>query len=158
MQSLVVVLVFFSILGCTVSGIVMSQYVFAFLPIQGGMSLARLVHMVCVYWSFILMSLHLGLHWNMILGVVRKAAGATAPSSIRTLILRLLAAAVAAYGVYAFVKHRLVNYLFLRTMFVFFDYEQPPLQFLVEYLAMMGLFVIFAYFINKFIGKQGGKS
>lgn len=122
------------------------------------MSLARLVHMVCVYWSFILMSLHLGLHWNMILGVVRKAAGATAPSSIRTLILRLLAAAVAAYGIYAFVKHRLVNYFFLRTMFVFFDYEQPPLQFLVEYLAMMGLFVIFAYFINKFIGKQGGKS
>lgn len=114
--------------------------------------------MVCVYWSFILMSLHLGLHWNMILGVVRKAAGATAPSSIRTLILRLLAAAVAAYGIYAFVKHRLVNYFFLRTMFVFFDYEQPPLQFLVEYLAMMGLFVIFAYFINKFIGKQRGKS
>ena len=121
------------------------------------MSLARLAHMVCVYWSFILMSLHLGLHWNMILGVVRKAAGATAPSATRTLVLRLMAAAVAAYGVYAFVKHRLVDYLFLRTMFVFFDYEQPPLQFLAEYLAMMGRFVFFAYYMSKFIGKHGGK-
>lgn len=157
-QSLVVVLVFFSILGCMVSGIVMSQYVFAFLPIQGGMSLARLAHMVCVYWSFVLMSLHLGLHWNMILGMVRKAIGTPAPSRIRTLVLRLMAAAVAAYGIYAFLKHRLVDYLFLRTMFVFFDYEQPPLQFLAEYLAMMGLFVLFAYYVNKFIGKQGGKS
>lgn len=158
LQSLLVVLVFLAILGCMVSGIVMSQYVFAFLPIRGGMSLARLVHLVCVYWSFILMSLHLGLHWNMILSVVRKAAGAPAPSSMRPLVLRLMAAAVAAYGIYAFVKHRLMDYLFLRTMFVFFDYEQPPLQFLAEYLAMMGLFVLFAYYVNKFIGKQGGKS
>lgn len=158
LQSLLVVLVFLAILGCMVSGIVMSQYVFAFLPIQGGMALARLVHLVCVYWSFILMSLHLGLHWNMVLGVVRKAAGAPAPSAMRTLILRLMAAAVAAYGIYAFVKHRLMDYLFLRTMFVFFDYEQPPLQFLAEYVAMMGLFVLFAYYVNKFIGKQGGKS
>ena len=158
LQSLLVILVFLAILGCMVSGIVMSQYVFAFLPIRGGMSLARLVHLVCVYWSFILMSLHLGLHWNMILCVVRKAAGAPASSAMRTLILRLMAAAVATYGIYAFVKHRLVDYLFLRTMFVFFDYEQPPIQFLAEYLAMMGLFILFAYYVNKFIGKQGGKS
>ena len=158
LQSLLVVLVFLAILGCMVSGIVMSQYVFAFLPIRGGMSLARLVHLVCVYWSFILMSLHLGLHWNMILGVVRKAAGMPAPSPLRTAVMRLLAAVVAAYGIYAFLKHRLTDYLFLRTMFVFFDYEQPPMQFLAEYLTMMGLFILFAHYVNQFIGKQGGKS
>ena len=154
LQSLLVILVFLAILGCMVSGIVMSQYVFAFLPIQGGMSLARLAHTVCVYWSFILMSLHLGLHWNVILGVVRKAAEATAPSAMRTLILRLMAAAVAVYGIYAFVKHRLVDYLFLRTMFVFFDYEQPPLQFLVEYLAMMGLWIFLAHYGSKLLKRK----
>lgn len=154
LQSLLVILVFLAILGCMVSGIVMSQYVFAFLPIQGGMSLARLAHMVCVYWSFILMSLHLGLHWNMILGVVRKAAGTTAPSHLRTLILRLMAAAVAAYGIYAFLKHRLVDYLFLRTMFVFFDNEQPPLQFLAEYLAMMGLWIFLAHYGSRLLKRK----
>lgn len=154
LQSLLVVLVFLAVLGCMVSGIVMSQYVFAFLPIQGGMSLARLAHMVCVYWSFILMSLHLGLHWNMSLGVGRKAAGATATSPIRTLVLRLMFVALAAYGIYAFVKHRLVDYLFLRTMFVFFDYQQPPLQFLAEYLAMMGLWIFLAHYGSKLLKRK----
>ena len=97
------------------------------------------------------MSLHLGLHWNMILGVVRKAAGMPAPSPLRTPVMRLLAAAVAAYGIYAFVKHRLVDYLFLRTMFVFFDYEQPPLQFLAEYLAMMGLWIFLAHYLGNLL-------
>lgn len=87
----------------------------------------------------------------MILGVIRKAAGATAPSPLRTFVMWLMAAAVAAYGVYAFVKHRLVDYLFLRTMFVFFDYEQPPLQFLAEYLAMMGLWIFLAHYLRKLL-------
>ena len=52
---------------------------------------------------------------------------------------------------YAFLKHRLVDYLFLRTMFVFFDYEQPPLQFLAEYLAMMGLWVFLAHYLGKLL-------
>ena len=157
LQSILVVLVFLSILGCMVSGIVMSQYIFAFLPIQGGMSLARLTHMVCVYWGFVLMSFHLGLHWNIILGVARKAFKMPAPSPVRTLVLRLMALAVAAYGIYAFIKHRLIDYLFLCTLFVFFDYEQPPILFLAEYLAMMGLFVLSAHYASKFIQKIPGR-
>ncbi len=156
-QVVLAALVLLAILGCMVSGIVMSQYVFAFLPIQGGMSLARLAHMVCVYWSFILMSLHLGLHWEMILGMIRKAAGIQVSSPLRTTALRLLAVAIAAWGVTAFVKHRLVDYLFLRTRFVFFDYEQPPLPFLAEYLAMIGLLVFFAHYASKLFHKRGGK-
>ena len=57
------------------SGIVMSRYVFDFLPISGGMLLARRLHILGSYWGFLLMSLHLGLHWNMILGMMRKRFG-----------------------------------------------------------------------------------
>lgn len=62
--------------------------------------------------------------------------------------------ALAAYGIYAFVKHRLVDYLFLRTMFVFFDYQQPPLQFLAEYLAMMGLWIFLAHYGSKLLKRK----
>ena len=48
------------------SGIVMSRYVFAFLPGTGGMSLARRLHILGAYWGFLLMSVHLGLHRNII--------------------------------------------------------------------------------------------
>ena len=68
------------------SGIAMSRYLFDFLPSMGGMSLARRLHILGAYWGYILMSLHLGLHWNMILAMFRKAAGIKSKSKIRSII------------------------------------------------------------------------
>lgn len=80
------ILVLVAMLAQMYSGIVMSRYVFDFLPSIGGMSLARRLHILGAYWGYILMSLHLGLHWNMILGVFRKAAGIKGKSTIRSII------------------------------------------------------------------------
>ncbi len=68
-------LVLVAMLAQMYSGIVMSRYVFDFLPSGGGMALARRLHILGAYWGYILLSLHLGLHWNMILGLSRKAMG-----------------------------------------------------------------------------------
>ena len=47
-------------------------YVFAFLNIHGGISLARLLHMASSYWGFVVMALHLGIHWGIFTGLARK--------------------------------------------------------------------------------------
>ena len=80
------ILVLVSMLAQMYSGIVMSRYVFDFLPSIGGMSLARRLHILGAYWGYILMSLHLGLHWNMIWGMFRKAAGIQGKSKIRSIV------------------------------------------------------------------------
>lgn len=149
LQTALALLVLAAMLGAMVSGVWMSRYVFAFLPLRGGMSLARTAHMLCVYWGFIVLSAHLGLHWGMVLGMARKAAGVKPGSRSRTLALRILTLGVAAYGVYAFCKHRMADYLFLRSMFVFFDFEQPPLQFFAEHLAMMVLWAAISYYLGR---------
>ena len=64
-QTALVFLILLCMLGSMVSGIVISRYVFAFLPKHGGYELAGRLHMLCAYWGFVLMSLHLGLHWNI---------------------------------------------------------------------------------------------
>ena len=69
------VLLLFSMLGTMVSAVILSREVFAFLPISGGIALGRITHIVCVFWMYVLMALHLGLHWNMILGMMRKRFG-----------------------------------------------------------------------------------
>lgn len=61
-----------AILSLGYSGIVMSRHLFAFLPIKKGMALARVMHLSGSYWGFVLMSLHLGLHWGMVTGIFRK--------------------------------------------------------------------------------------
>ena len=151
LQTLLVLLVLAALLGSMASGVMMSRYVFDFLPIHGGMAFARSLHMLSSYWGFLLMSAHLGLHWGMLLGMVRRAAGTQAASPARTAVLRLLACGTAAYGMYAFLKHRIADYLFLRSQFVFFDFEQPPLRFFGESLAMMGLWIFLSYYLGRLL-------
>lgn len=74
-----------SILCLNYSGIVMSRHLFAFLPIDSGMALARVMHLTAAYWGFILMSLHLGLHWGMITGMLKKHSAL--PKAIKQSVL-----------------------------------------------------------------------
>ena len=77
------------------------------------------------YWGFLLMGVHLGLHWGMMMGLARRAAGIRKPSTVRTWLMRAAAALLAAYGLYAFINNDIASYMLLRTQFVFFDMEQP---------------------------------
>ncbi len=143
-----------------VSGIRMSGFVFDFLPISGGMILARQLHLFASYWGLILMSAHLGLHMEQFFGMGRKLFRLSKKSAARAWVLRILAAAVAAYGICAFFAQHLADYLFLQTHFVLFDEAKGAHVYLAETAAMIGLFAWAAYYINKLlrgIGKKSGK-
>lgn len=148
MQVVLNAAVFLSMVGLMISGVILSRKVFAFLPISGGVAFARSLHIVSAFWGFVLMAFHLGLHWNMVLGMVRKAVG-TAPSKPLRFFLRMAAVLIAGYGVYAFGKNQILSYLFLTAHFVFFDFEKPVWLFFVEYLGIMGLFIFLAHYIAK---------
>ena len=156
LQTALALLVLLCMLGSMLSGIWMSRYVFDFLPTQGHMGLARTAHLCCAYWGFILLSAHLGLHWGILLGAVRKAGGNKVPSALRTTVLRVLAAGISAYGVFAFLRHHIADYLFLRSHFVFFDYEQPPVLYILDLLAMMGLWIALSYYLGRALRSRAG--
>lgn len=160
LQTAVNTLVLLCMLGLMVSGVILSREVFAFLPIQGGMGFARILHMLASYWGFVLMSVHLGLHWGMVMRMARRLCRKKESSAVRTVVLRLLAAAVCIFGICAFVKNNIADYLFQRSQFVFFDMEQPLALFFAEYLAMMGLWACLAYYLSRALqrlstGKEG---
>ena len=142
-----------SMLAQMYSGIVMSRYVFDFLPAIGGMSLARRLHILGAYWGFLLTGLHLGLHWNMILGMSRKAAGIKSKVKSRSTIVFLVGLAIAGYGVWAFIGRDFPTYLFLKSEFVFLDYSEPKVLFYIDHLALMGLCIFIAHYSTKLIRK-----
>ena len=146
-------LVLLVMVGLMVSGVMLSREVFAFLPIHGGMSFARLLHLAASYWGFVLMALHLGLHWKMVLGQFRWGRKGKQPSRLRFVLLTLLGAAIAAYGLFAFLRRELPSYLFLQTWFAFFDFSEPVVLFYLDYLAIMGLFVWLAHYLTKLLGR-----
>lgn len=147
MDSLVLV----SMLAQMYSGIVMSRYVFDFLPGAGGMSLARRLHILGAYWGYIFMSLHLGLHWNMILGMFRKAAGIKNKSKIRSILAFIAGSVIAGYGVWSFISRDLSTCLLLQSEFVFLDYSESKILFYTDYLALMGLCIFIAHYFTKMI-------
>lgn len=147
LQLAVNVLLVPAMLGSMVSAVILSREVFAFLPVTGGAALARPLHILSVFWCFVLMALHLGLHWDMVLGMLRRAAGPVRSRAVRY-ALRAAGAAVAAYGLYAFVHNQIASYLFLTSPYVFFDFERPAALFFLDYLAIMGLFVFAAHVIS----------
>ena len=140
-------------LALPISGMILSRHVFRFLHFNGA-STARTVHLLASYWGLVLMSVHAGMHGSMISGMLRKKFNIRQTSTAGTWVLRLIAVLLAVCGIYAFVKHKISSYLFLRTQFVFIDFSQPVVLVLLDYLAIIALFAIVGYCISKVINKN----
>lgn len=87
-------LIAFTTLGLVASSLMLSEYVFAFLPLDLPAGTGLTPHQVCAYWGFLLMALHLGQH-----GGVWTAKGRAffAGSKGRWLAAALVAAGAAAF-------------------------------------------------------------
>lgn len=159
LQVCVDMLTLLSMIALMYSGIVLSRYVFSFLPIESGLAMARHLHILGSYWGFLLMSLHLGLHWNMVLGAMKRKI--SSPSRNFHYICFGLEFFVALYGVCVFIKRDFFIYLFLQSEFVFLDYEEPKILFYLDYLALMGMCIFISHYMGKFLQslkkKEGGR-
>lgn len=125
------------------SGIVMSRHVFAFLPISGGLLPARRLHIIGSYWGFLLMSLHLGMHVKMFANMLGKRIKIPAAAFFVPCLF------ISAYGVYAFIKRDFPTYMFLRSEFVFLDYDEPKIWFYLDYISIMVMCVFAGHYFFK---------
>jgi hypothetical protein len=113
------------VLFLMISGVMLSNHVFAWLGIESGASFARNAHMLASHWYLVFVSLHIGLHLSLFI----KGRVATG-----------IVAALGAYGIYAFVTRGLWKYLTLQQPFFFLDLERGYLLFALDYIATMMLF------------------
>ena len=145
-QTAVNLLCLASMAAAAVSGAAMSRYIYDIPFLSGGASLARTVHMLAAYWGYCFISLHLGLHWSMMLGMMKNAAAPQRAPRWITPLLRTAGAAAALLGAHALMRHNLLDYMFLRNQFVFFDTERPPCLFFLDYAAIMALWAWLAHY------------
>lgn len=139
LQTALVLLLFVSMAAQIVSGLAMARHIPSFLKVSIPMHTARLLHMACGYWSFLLSSLHLGFHWHRRWNPGKK----------------ILVGGVGLWGGVCFVQQNIFDYLFLRTEFVFFDYDKAPLLILAELAAIMVLWMQVGYLFLLFMMRFG---
>ena len=130
-----------------VSGIVMSKHLYTFLPTDGLSAVARTAHLLLSYWGFALMSLHLGMHADIWLNRLKKKKAAF-------ILLAVVLTMIAAFGAYAFISNRIYEYMFLKTQFVFFDFDKPLILTLCENLSTVVLFAWIGYWLKALLGQM----
>lgn len=132
-----------------VSGIVASKHLFTFLPIKGGQSMARTVHLVASYWGFLQMSFHTGLHGGMLLKMVKRAFDVPSMPKYGSISVKIIVFCISAYGVYAFIHRQLGKYMLLKIQYVFFDFSEPMLLFMMDYIAILLMNAFAGYYFFR---------
>lgn len=117
-QTVVNVLLLIAVLGCMLSGILASQYIFS---VGNGstIEMGRFLHLVTTAWAFILMSVHMGLHWTKFMGLAKKIPMAPKVKRILCRLCQALVLALCIYGAYLFVERR-----FWEELFYLIDYQK----------------------------------
>lgn len=153
-QTVQVIIMLILVMGSMLSGMLLSNHIFKWIKIFGIYMTARQIHMFCAYWGLVVMSLYLGLHWNIAVSMAGRLW--EHPSVIRKWAVRSVVTTIVGYGLYAFYKRQIGEYLLMRMHFVFYDYEKGVSPFLIDYLAIMILITFTGYYSGLFLEKLKG--
>ena len=72
----------------------------------------------------------------------------SAASAVNTGLCLVFPLMIASYCAYAFVKRDIGDYMLLKSQFVFFNFEEPLILFLLDYLFIMGTFVWVGHYLR----------
>jgi len=146
-------LLFVSMAALLISSVPGSRVVFKFFAVKGSL-FARQVHVASAYWCFILISVHIGLHWKMIMNAARRMTGIASASRVRAISLRIAALLIFAFGVRASFDRNVWSKLIMYYSFDTWDPNGSAIGFIFANLAIMGMYICATHYALKFVPKQ----
>lgn len=150
MQAVINYVILICVIFLMISGIILSNHVFTFLGIESGLGFARTAHLLASHWYFLFMSLHIGMHVQMIAGKMKVPR-----EGFSSIVLRVIFILISLYGIYAFIIRGIWRYLILQQKFFFFDFERGYFLFVLDYISIIILFATVIHYINKLLQKGG---
>ncbi len=132
-----------------ISGIILSNHIFTFLGIESGLGFARTAHLLASHWYYLFMSLHIGMHVEMIAGKM-KVPREGAPLKV----LRVIFILISLYGIYAFIIRSIWRYLILQQQFFFLVLERGYILFALDYISIISLLATVIHYLNRFLLKR----
>ena len=153
MQTVINVLLFAGFFLLMLSGMAISGYVFRWLPLSIPPVTARSIHLITSHAVYLVMSMHIGMHFALMIGGAgRRIRALRKPwGGILVGFFRVLAVAVAVYGVLALLNRKFISYISGKIAFAYVDYEEPIFRFFLDYAAIMGLCIFVAHYAAVFL-------
>lgn len=131
-----------------VCGILNSRHIFGFSRFIDG-EYVRQIHTIAAYWSLVLVGIHTGLHWEMIIGAVRKQFYSGDMRKAAILLHKTLAVIIVGCGLWAFYERDMASKLFMGFSFDFWPPDRPLSLFYACNLAIVGLYIFIGHSISQ---------
>lgn len=146
LQTIVNLALLISFVLTAISGILMSQRAVPFLRVGSAVGTARALHLGFSHWTFLLISVHLGLHWGVITRKAQKHRALWSVLSIAGII-------AAGYGLLLTIRAQIYSYMLFQVLFAFLDYGASPVRVILENILMMASWAMISYEIAKILRK-----
>lgn len=134
-----------AMLTLLVTSLMISRSVFGFLQINAGFT-ARQIHILAAYWVLVFVGIHLGLRWGMVMNAMRSAFKIAGKSVFRAMVLRLMAAAIAAYGIQSSFVMGVFSKLTLQMSLDGWDFEESAPGFFLNWFSTVGLYAVISHY------------
>ena len=121
------------------TSLLISRDLFAFMAVDGAFAI-REIHMFAAYWLLLIIAVHLGTRWSVVMNVGRGMFGIAGRSRPRTIVLRLMALAIAAQGVESSFEMAFGSKLMLTYTLDMWDFNDTTLGFFANYASIVGLY------------------
>ena len=133
-------LLLISMICMIISAINISSNVFSFLNIPSKIW-GRKLHMLSTNWSYIFISIHLGMHLNILINKLNKL--------INKDIVIYISYIIIIYGIYSFIKLNIISDMFLLNPFKYYEFNESPIIFYLHVISSSLFISLLICFINN---------
>lgn len=147
---LIVNIILWGLMICNIiSAMLISTEVFVFLNMNGNLMMGRQLHLFATMWTFVFMSLHLGNHFSIFIGLAKRFKLTSNTKTVIKWMMRIILLGVCVYGIVVFFQRAMWEEMFLTTHFKFLQYGESIIKFLFDYICVICLFGTLGYYSNK---------
>ncbi|MCX5568178.1 DUF4405 domain-containing protein [Kaistia nematophila] len=138
------------------TSLAISQSVFAWLPIRETVTV-RDLHWVSAYWLVMTVGVHVGLHWSRVMAMTRSILRIRGESGLRAWILRMVATAFAAFGLWSCGVLNLITKLTWNYSLEFWDFADSVAPFFLHWGGVLALPAVVTYYLVQIGGRTSTK-
>jgi hypothetical protein len=139
-------------LALVASSLMISESLFSKLRLDDDFTV-RQIHAGIAYWLLVIVGIHLGLRWPMLMAVTRKLLGIVDPSATRTTVLRIIAIGIAIHGMWSLFALNLHYRLLFQMTLDWWNFEDSVAGFFVHCLAIVGLCIVLTNYTMQWLSQ-----
>lgn len=128
-----------------VTSLLISRDVFHFMSLDGAFAI-REIHMFAGYWLLLIIAVHLGTRWTVVMNVFGATLRLQGRSFFRATLARMTGLAIAAWGVKSSFAMAFGSKLMLTYTLDMWDFTESTLGFFLNYGSIVGLYASITHY------------